>query len=79
MTDSARFVYLADGTKLKTIDKDGHVVRYRGSLVIKQNSESGDESIAGALWDEGFTELLKTFKTNKVLGGKVNQQEVRSS
>ncbi len=57
MTDSARFVYLADGTKLKTIDKDGHVVRYRGSLVIKQNSESGDESIAGALWDEGFTEL----------------------
>lgn len=57
MTDSARFVYLADGTKLKTIDKDGHVVRYRGSLVIKQNSESGGEIIAGALWDEGFTEL----------------------
>jgi len=57
MTDSARFVYLANSTKLKTIDKDGHVVRYRGSLVIKQNSESGGESIAGALWDEGFTEL----------------------
>ena len=26
-TDSARFMYLSDGTKLKTIEGDGHTVR----------------------------------------------------
>ena len=56
-SDSAKFVYLADGTKMKVIDKSGHTMRYRGSFVIKQNTETADESVVGALWDEGFTEL----------------------
>jgi len=31
-TDSARFIYLSDGTKLKTIEGDGHTYTVRGPL-----------------------------------------------
>jgi len=60
-TDSARFIYLSDGTKLKTIEGDGHTVRYRGSLVMKLSTESSEESIAGAVWSEGLTELTGSW------------------
>ena len=57
LSDSARLVYLADGTQMKTIEGDGHTIRYRGSLIYKQNTEASGDTVVGALWDEGFTEL----------------------